>query len=56
MDDRSNGRDREEVRGGPFFGNRSNEPAVSLKSVNWLLLLSYLKPNRSRMTLAVLAL
>jgi hypothetical protein len=44
MDDRSNGRDREEMRGGPFFWNRSNGSAVSLKSVNWRRLLSYLEP------------
>ena len=33
-----------------------NEPALSLKSVNWRRLLGYLSPYRGRMTLAVLAL
>ena len=56
MDNRSNGRSHEEMHGGPFFGIRSNEPAISFKSVNWRRLLSYLKPYRGRMSLAVLAL
>jgi ATP-binding cassette, subfamily B, bacterial MsbA len=56
MENRSNGREREETRRGPFFGSQSDGPAVSFKSVNWGRLLGYLKPYRGRMTLAILAL
>jgi subfamily B ATP-binding cassette protein MsbA len=56
MENRSNGREREETRRGPFFGNQSDGPAVSFKSVNWGRLFGYLKPYRGRMTLAILAL
>ncbi len=51
MENRANSRGR----GRPALSNQ-NEPAVSLKSVNWKRLFGYLKPYWGRMGLAVLAL
>ena len=51
MENRSNGR-----RGEPPALFKQGEPAVSLKSVNWRRLFSFLMPYRGRMGLAILAL
>jgi ATP-binding cassette, subfamily B, bacterial MsbA len=48
---------RENHRGrGPLALSNEKEPAISFRSVNWGRLLSYLKPYKGRMTLAILAL
>jgi ATP-binding cassette, subfamily B, bacterial MsbA len=43
-------------RGDRIAAGDKNQPAVSLKSVNWGRLFGYLKPYKGRMTLAILAL
>src|SRR5689334_2305722 len=50
MENRTNGRrERQSL-------SKENEPGLSFKSLNWKRLLSYLKPYRGRMALAMLAL